>query len=79
LALDGFDVLDLWAAVRFLVVPNMVAVGRVGFVHENFKQNTRYARENLGADTRLWDILDRGLGGGGDGLAAQGSVLTARR
>lgn len=62
LSLLGFDVLGLWAVVLFLVFVFVVAVGMVGVGIQYFRLSVREARQKLGADTPLMDILNRGLG-----------------
>lgn len=62
LSLLGLDVLGLWAVVLFLVFVFVVAVGVVGVGIQSFRLNIHEARERLGADTPLMDILNRGLG-----------------
>lgn len=62
LSLLGFEVLGLWAVIFFLVFVIVVAVGMVGVGIQTFRRNIGEARETLGADTPLMDILNRGLG-----------------
>lgn len=62
LSLLGVDVLGLWAVGLFLVFVLVVAVGMVGVGIQFFRLNIREAREKLGAETQLMDILNRGLG-----------------
>ncbi len=62
LSLVGLDVLGLWAVVLFLIFVFVVAVGMVGVGIQYFRLNIHEARERLGADTPLMDVLNRGLG-----------------
>lgn len=62
LSLLGLDVLGLWAVVLFLVFAFVVAVGMIGVGIQYFRLNVREARQKLGGDRPLMDILNRGLG-----------------